>query len=181
MSINTNALSSQLFAKISEELNKITSEMPAKSIKDANDGVIVDICHHKVLFEDKVLRVLDVTVKGNKKEPFHTHELPAVMYMYKPAAIEYYGNAAKPDEHSPTIPNEEPGIFFIPSEKMHAVKNVDTKGREFGALRFEIKKALNSVEEISCDCGICNALRESKVVVEQKALKAVISQSLPKF
>jgi hypothetical protein len=44
----------------------------------ALDAVIAAPKHHKVLFESKALRVLEVTLEPNDEEPVHHHRWPSV-------------------------------------------------------------------------------------------------------
>ena len=44
----------------------------------ALDAVIAAPKHHKVLFENECLRVLDVTLEPNEEEPVHHHRWPSV-------------------------------------------------------------------------------------------------------
>jgi hypothetical protein len=44
----------------------------------ALDAVIAAPKHHKVLFENERLRVLEVTLEANDEEPVHHHRWPSV-------------------------------------------------------------------------------------------------------
>jgi hypothetical protein len=44
----------------------------------ALDAVIADPKHHKILFENERLRVLEVTLEHNDEEPIHHHRWPSV-------------------------------------------------------------------------------------------------------
>jgi len=45
------------------------------------DGVKVAPETHKVIFENEHVRVLEVTIPPNSKEPVHTHCLPSTLYI----------------------------------------------------------------------------------------------------
>lgn len=49
----------------------------------AMDAVIAAPVHHKVLFENEHLRVLDVTLEPNDEEPLHHHRWPSVFVFDK--------------------------------------------------------------------------------------------------
>ena len=44
------------------------------------DGVIADPGHHRVLFENERVRVVETTVRAGETTPLHTHVLPTVLY-----------------------------------------------------------------------------------------------------
>ena len=49
------------------------------SIRDpALDAVVAAPKHHKVIFENERLRVLEVTLEPNDEEPIHHHRWPSV-------------------------------------------------------------------------------------------------------
>ena len=48
---------------------------------DELDGPTVDPAHHKVLFENDVVRVLETTIRAGDTTPVHTHLTPTVMYV----------------------------------------------------------------------------------------------------
>jgi mannose-6-phosphate isomerase-like protein (cupin superfamily) len=45
------------------------------------DGVAVDPDHHRVLFENDEVRVLETTIRAGAVTPLHTHLAPTVMYV----------------------------------------------------------------------------------------------------
>ena len=48
---------------------------------DEYDGVIVDPEHHKVIFENDAVRVLEVSIAAGEVTPLHSHMRPTVMYV----------------------------------------------------------------------------------------------------
>jgi mannose-6-phosphate isomerase-like protein (cupin superfamily) len=48
---------------------------------DDLDGVVAAPDHHKVIFENDVVRVLETTIRAGDVTPLHTHLMPQVMYV----------------------------------------------------------------------------------------------------
>jgi mannose-6-phosphate isomerase-like protein (cupin superfamily) len=48
---------------------------------DELDGVIVAPDHHRVLFENEVVRVIETTIRAGDTTPVHTHLAPTAMYV----------------------------------------------------------------------------------------------------
>ena len=64
----------------------------APSTWDPNfDAVIAAPKHHKVIFENDRLRVLDVTLEPNDEEPLHHHRWPSVFVLDS-----IHGHASQP-------------------------------------------------------------------------------------
>ena len=48
---------------------------------DELDGVIAAPDHHRVLFENEVVRVIETTIRAGDTTPAHTHLAPTAMYV----------------------------------------------------------------------------------------------------
>jgi hypothetical protein len=48
---------------------------------DELDGVIAAPDHHRVLFENDVVRVIETTIRAGDTTPVHTHLAPTAMYV----------------------------------------------------------------------------------------------------
>ena len=48
---------------------------------DELDGVIAAPDHHRVLFENDVVRVIETTIRAGDRTPVHTHLAPTAMYV----------------------------------------------------------------------------------------------------
>ncbi len=48
---------------------------------DELDGVVAAPDHHKVIFENEVVRVLEVTIRAGDVTPLHTHLRPTLSYV----------------------------------------------------------------------------------------------------
>jgi mannose-6-phosphate isomerase-like protein (cupin superfamily) len=48
---------------------------------DDLDGVTAAPDHHRVLFENEVVRVIETTIRAGDRTPVHTHLAPTAMYV----------------------------------------------------------------------------------------------------
>jgi quercetin dioxygenase-like cupin family protein len=102
-----------------------------------NDALAVAPQHHKVLFENDEVRVLEVTVSPGVREPLHAHRYPSVLY---------YISAAHLKEYSPGVPEVDRGhkddgeVIFLPVGPPHQMENLENS-RPLKAIRVELKKA----------------------------------------
>ena len=48
---------------------------------DELDGVVAAPDHHRVLFENEVVRVIETTIRAGETTPVHTHLAPTAMYV----------------------------------------------------------------------------------------------------
>jgi len=48
---------------------------------DELDGVIAAPDHHRVLFENDIVRVIETTIRAGDTTPVHTHLAPTAMYV----------------------------------------------------------------------------------------------------
>ncbi len=105
---------------------------------DELDAVVVAPDSHIVLLENESVRVLQVVLAPGQKEPFHTHKLPSVFILTKPALLRYYDETKKPafdtQERSEA---DMPETAWVGPEGLHAVENIDDKVYE--AFRIELK------------------------------------------
>ena len=60
----------------------------------AMDAVVAAPESHKVLFENDDARVLEVIIPPGEREPEHTHRMPSIMIVDRPAMIQYYQGSA---------------------------------------------------------------------------------------
>lgn len=127
-----------LFKQISRFIQQETEGSEELSItKPEYDGVTADPCHHTVIYKDEYIKILSVSVPPGVTEKFHTHELPAIMYVDKPCDI----IVENKKEHKQIIVSDDKQRFmFIPQETLHAVTNTEEK-RTYYAFRFEINKS----------------------------------------
>jgi len=102
-----------------------------------NDALAAAPGHHKLLFENDDVRVLEVTVPPGVREPLHAHRYPSVLY---------YLSAAHMKEYSPGVPAVDRGrkddgaVIFLPVGPPHQMENLES-GKPLKAIRVELKKA----------------------------------------
>ena len=101
-----------------------------------SDALVAAPQHHKVLFENDEVRVLEVTVPPGVREPLHAHRYPSVLY---------YVSAAHLKEYSPGIPavdrghKEDGEVIFLPVGPPHQMENLESS-KPLQAIRVELKK-----------------------------------------
>ena len=49
--------------------------------RDELDGPAADPAHHRILFENEVVRVLETTILAGDRTPIHSHLTPTVSYV----------------------------------------------------------------------------------------------------
>ena len=84
--------------------------------------------NHTVIYEDKEIRVLSVTVQPGEVEVAHHHQWPSVIVFDRPTKRENRdakGNLLTP-KGSPDAKPELPLVFRVPPEAAHSVTNLDT-------------------------------------------------------
>ena len=102
-----------------------------------NDALAAAPQHHKVLFENDEVRVLEVTVPPGVREPLHAHRYPSVLY---------YISAAHLKEYLPGVPAVDRGhkddgeVIFLPVGPPHQMENLENS-KPLRAIRVELKKA----------------------------------------
>ena len=106
---------------------------------DSLDGVVAASGSHRVVLENELTRVLEVTIGPGEREPEHTHRWPSVMVVHRPARIRYYSG----DTVTFTSPKQASGalgprVSWLDPEGPHSVENID--GHPYGAFRIELKQ-----------------------------------------
>lgn len=102
-----------------------------------NDAHAAAPQHHKVLFENDEVSVLEATVPPGVRESLHAHRYPSVLY---------YISAAHLKEYSPGVPavdrgqKDDGGVIFLPVGPPHQMENLENS-KPLRAIRVELKKA----------------------------------------
>ena len=102
-----------------------------------SDALVAAPQHHKLLFENDEVRVLEVTVPPGVREPLHAHRYPSVLY---------YLSAAHLKEYSPGVPAVDRGykhdgdVIFLPVGPPHQMENLE-RSKPLKAIRVELKQA----------------------------------------
>lgn len=101
-----------------------------------NDALAAAPQHHKLLFENDEVRVLEVTVPPGVREPLHAHRYPSVLYYISAAHMKEYSPGMAAVDH----PRKEDGaVVFLPIGPSHQMENVDTMPLK--AIRVELKRS----------------------------------------
>ena len=109
------------------------------------DAVAAAPDSHNLLMENEQVRVVEVIIQPDEKEPIHTHQWPSVMIVDRAARIRYYDEDENVAYESPKRRESEaaeqspPEIEWMEPEGPHAVENIDTI--PYHALRVELKNA----------------------------------------
>ena len=84
--------------------------------------------NHKVIFEDKEIRVLSVTVEPGEVEVAHHHQWPSVIVFDRPTKRENRDANGKllVPKVSADGNKESPMVIRVPPEAAHSVTNLDT-------------------------------------------------------
>jgi quercetin dioxygenase-like cupin family protein len=105
---------------------------------EALDALIAAPKHHKLLFENDSVRVLDTSIAPGETTPLHTHRCPATLYVLN------WSNFMRRDGNgtvifdSRTTPAIKPGsAFWSPPMAPHTLENVGTA--ELHVIAVELK------------------------------------------
>ena len=107
---------------------------------DKLDAVIAGPDNHRILLENEQVRVLEVTVKPNEKEPVHAHRWPSVLYIDKAGAFRDYDGEGKVlfDSRTAPIPLKYPLTRWQGPQPPHAVENLSDEPVHL--IRVELKR-----------------------------------------
>jgi predicted metal-dependent enzyme (double-stranded beta helix superfamily) len=92
---------------------------------------------HKTLFENEMVRVVEVVIEPGQKEPMHHHKWPSVMVVDHPTNLKYYNEKNEVFDIANT--KQVTKVEWMDPEPMHAVKNTDSS-EEYHAIRIELKQ-----------------------------------------
>lgn len=101
------------------------------------DALVAAPRHHKLLFENDEVKVLEVSIPPGVREPLHAHRYPSVLY---------YVSAAHLKEYSPGLTAVDRGhkadgdVIFLPIGPPHQMENLES-AKPLKAIRVELKKA----------------------------------------
>ena len=102
------------------------------------DGVIAAPETHHVLFENDVVRVLEVAIAAGQREPEHTHRMPGVMIADQSAIIRYYQQDGALAFTSDGASARTTVVQWMDPEGPHSVENIDST--PYHAFRVELKR-----------------------------------------
>src|SRR5690348_6023675 len=117
------------------ELKRSPSSNDVPSWPDELDAVRAAPDSHKVLFDNSIVRVLEVRVPPGTKEPFHIHRWPSIfIYLDSGGPIgaqRYYNKDGKithdtPRREAPAKNSPEWRVKWMEPEALHAIENMET-------------------------------------------------------
>jgi quercetin dioxygenase-like cupin family protein len=118
------------------EENKKTETLNLESL----DGVIAAPDHHRVIFEDERVRVVELRVKPGETVPVHTHRWTTINYVVSHSDFlsrDADGNI-KLDSRDGQNEIKEGAVFCLPPfPALHSVENVGA--HELRGITFELK------------------------------------------
>ena len=92
--------------------------------QDELDGVVAAPDHHKVIFDNDEVRVLETTIVAGDITPLHTHLAPTVMYVVSGSQF------VRRDEHGAVMVDTRadpdfvlPRVLHSPSTPRHTLEN----------------------------------------------------------
>lgn len=96
--------------------------------------------HHRVLFENEEVRVLEVTILPGEKEEFHTHECKSLFIVDSFADMRYYGANQEVLYERPAPPPHiaRTTLTWKEPEGLHAIENV-SQAQVLHGIRIELK------------------------------------------
>lgn len=104
------------------------------------DGVIAAPEHHKVIFENERVRVVELKVEPGATVPVHTHRWATVNYVINPSnflSFDAEGNL-KLDSRTGKTDIKQGGVFYLPPfPEPHSVENIGTS--EMHGIAVELK------------------------------------------
>ena len=102
------------------------------------DALVAAPKHHRLLFENDKVRVLDVVIPAGETVPLHTHRWPSVLYLIQFANFlrrDENGNLLTDTRRHPAPPT--PMASWAEPFTPHTVENVDTV--DFQGVAVEMK------------------------------------------
>lgn len=121
------------------------SETSKWTFPDSLDAIKMAPESHKIVFEDSIVRILQVILEPNETEPMHTHQWKSVMWFTNAASMTYYqwdlDNNQFFIKDSISIPQMPREILnqgeFLDAEGPHAIRNLEN--HQAMAYRVEFK------------------------------------------
>lgn len=89
------------------------------------DGPTAAPDHHKVIFENERVRVLETTIRAGERMPLHTHQAQTVMYVLSGSHFirRDETGATMLDTRSAAPPFELPRVLWAASTPAHTLEN----------------------------------------------------------
>ena len=118
--------------------NDVREEVQA--LDESLDGTVAAPDHHKILFENDRVRIVELRVGPGETVPAHTHRWPTVNYVVSLGDFlsrDAEGNL-KSDSRTGNSDIKEGGVFCLPPfPPLHSVENIGNK--EVHGIAVELK------------------------------------------
>jgi hypothetical protein len=117
-----------------------TPNAPEWSWPDSLDAIVAAPRHHKVLFENGRVRLLEVRIPPGETVPVHTHRWPSAIYVAKQSDFirrDQQGNLLF-DSPAGGPPPDRPFVQWSPPLPPHSVENIGN--REILLITTELKE-----------------------------------------
>lgn len=108
--------------------------------EEKQDAMEASTKHHRVLFENKDVRILEVVINPGEKEDFHTHKWKSVFIADSVADMRYYGPEEKVvwERKAPPRDGFRTSVTWKEPEGRHAIENLSSDQVIHG-IRIELK------------------------------------------
>jgi quercetin dioxygenase-like cupin family protein len=106
---------------------KMQNKDSDKWLPESLDGPIAAPEHHKVVFENDVVRVVEFRCGPGEKVPIHSHKWPCANYVISLSDFVSYdaGGGLKSDSRSGNTEIKEGEVFWLPAyPPPHSVENI---------------------------------------------------------
>lgn len=109
---------------------------------DSLDALVAAPGHHRLLFENERVRVLDVRIPPGEFVPVHTHKWPSIVYVQSSADFIRRDGDGKIiyDSRAAGVPQPGPEVTWLPPLPPHSVENIG--GRDIHLFTVELKEAV---------------------------------------
>lgn len=107
----------------------------------ALDAVAAAPEHHRVIFENDHVRVLDTRIKPGETVPVHSHRWPSIVYTLETSDFVRFDAASGEsfDSRVTPVPNQIDEPVKLPPLTPHSIRNVGD--RAMRAISVEVKNA----------------------------------------
>jgi hypothetical protein len=108
---------------------------------EEKDAMEASIQHHRVLFENEDVRVLEVIINPGEKEDFHTHKLKSIFIVDSIADMRYYGPQGEIqfEQKAPPAHVFRTSVTWKEPEGLHAIENL-SQTQVIHGIRIELKR-----------------------------------------
>jgi hypothetical protein len=102
------------------------------------DALLAAPASHRLILENDRVRVLEVVIEPQSREPEHTHHAASVMVIDESARIRYYeGDTLRFESAGRCESRPVVQVRWMEPEGPHSVENIDE--RRYHAIRVELK------------------------------------------